>query len=597
MFLHPLGLLALVGIPVVLGLHLFRRRYREQAVSALFLWEPQDRSPAAGRRRDRLRNNASLLAELLAVLCLALALGGLRGCTPRSVEHLVIVIDGSASMAAAGPIGSGLERTRDTAAKRIKKLRPDAVVSLIRSGVHPQLLAGPVALQKEALQALRTFEPDQVHHDLGPAIALANQLGPTQPVLVLTDHFLPDAYPPEIELISIGEALPNLAIVSATRTDDGTGQDEIRLGVSNYGESQVHSRLDIGWLDSKGMVQRRGLPLLMESGATKSFALQVPALAGAVHAQLPEDSLAIDNEAFLAPRPSREVHLATTLDPETLAALGLGRDGSLNKWIGLLGAAREVDPSQAHLLLTDVPSPDPTCWSLVVPKLAKGEPQPTYAGPYLLDRSSPVLKGMTLDGVAWSPSTGAHTSGIPLVSAGNHTLMTEADQGGEYFLNLDPARSSLVRSPDWPILLTNLAEMRRDALPGPLRSNLILGEPLIFQHSSPATYVLTGPSGAAEVHGRRGLVIDAPSKAGIYTLQRKADGQQPAGVPTTITWSFVDASESDTAGRMAGQSVPKSTDLLAAGVAPTRGTIEIVLILLALALGLFDWLVLSRTAS
>ena len=80
-FLNPLGLLALLAIPTVAALHLFRRRFRPRRVSAVFLWNLEDRTPLAGRTRERLLRSPSLWLELLAALALALALAGPRaGC-------------------------------------------------------------------------------------------------------------------------------------------------------------------------------------------------------------------------------------------------------------------------------------------------------------------------------------------------------------------------------------------------------------------------------------------------------------------------------------------------------------------------------------
>ncbi|MBM3978468.1 MAG: hypothetical protein FJ299_15960 [Planctomycetes bacterium] len=105
-FFHlPWGLLALLAVPAILALHLFRRRFQPRVVSALFLWAPDDHVVVAGRKREPLRQSVSLWSELLAAACLALALAGPRSCGQESAEHLVVVLDGSASMAATGTDG------------------------------------------------------------------------------------------------------------------------------------------------------------------------------------------------------------------------------------------------------------------------------------------------------------------------------------------------------------------------------------------------------------------------------------------------------------------------------------------------------------
>ena len=112
-FANPLGLLALLALPAVVGLHLFRRRFTPRPVSATFLWAPMDRAAHAGRKPAPLHRSPSFWLELLAVLLLALVLAGPRGCGGGDVVHAVIILDGSASMSA-----NGHQEAASTAARR-----------------------------------------------------------------------------------------------------------------------------------------------------------------------------------------------------------------------------------------------------------------------------------------------------------------------------------------------------------------------------------------------------------------------------------------------------------------------------------------------
>ena len=121
-FANPLGLLALLAIPAILYLHLFRRRFRERNVSALFLFAADALPTSAGRTRSRLLRTASLWCELLAAFALALWLGGLHFGAPDAERHVVLVLDDSASMNATGPLGDTLEKARAFARRRIEAL-------------------------------------------------------------------------------------------------------------------------------------------------------------------------------------------------------------------------------------------------------------------------------------------------------------------------------------------------------------------------------------------------------------------------------------------------------------------------------------------
>ena len=68
----------------------------------------------------------------------------------------------------------------------------------------------------------------------------------------------------------------------------------------------------------------------------------------------------------------------------------------------------------------------------------------------------------------------------PVISTGTHPLVGVAGSARtiepDILVNLDLDRTNLVRSPDWPILISNLIEMRRERLPGPERWNYRVGE-------------------------------------------------------------------------------------------------------------------------
>ncbi|HXS81883.1 MAG TPA: BatA and WFA domain-containing protein, partial [Methylomirabilota bacterium] len=193
MFANPLGLLALLAVPAVVALHLYRRRFEPRPVSALFLWGADDRAPVAGRKREPLRTSVSFWCELLAVALLALAFSGPRsGCAAGHSEHLVVVLDSSASMGAVAEGKSTRERALELIAERIDGLGRGSRVTLVQSGPRPSLVAGPAAFPAEAREALAQWVPGAAHHDLQPAVALALQFAGEARVTLVTDHYEPE---------------------------------------------------------------------------------------------------------------------------------------------------------------------------------------------------------------------------------------------------------------------------------------------------------------------------------------------------------------------------------------------------------------------
>jgi hypothetical protein len=603
MFANPLGLLALMALPAILGLHVFRRRFRPHVVSAVFLWHARERTPLSGRRRERLRDSPSLWLELAAALALAMALAGPRACGGGEARHLVVVLDASASMAARVDGASARERAVALVGERIDALPARSRVTLVASGRRPTVLAGPAAFPAEARARLRTFDPRAPRHELAPAIALGLELAGGAALLVVTDGFEPEDFPPEVELVALGRPVDNVAFTHVARVrereahggTDGVTRERVYLTVASYARAPVDTSLELA--SGGSVLETRALTL--QPGERRHIAFDLPPDAPVLEARLAPDALAIDDQAWLAPVPPRTLALAAELAPETARALGLSRAGAasdapgIERWLALVPDSVDAgSAAAAHLAIAERPVGGVQTWCLVL--TAPGAERKDLIGPFLIEKRHPLVEGLTLEGSVWSMDPGLALGGVPLVSAGNAVLLAE-ERTGERALwtaNLDPARSTMQRSPDWPILLANLAELRRAELPGPARTNLRLGEALVFRPAAELRetgaelagtereYVLTGPAGAERsLAARATLYVDGLEQPGLHRLS--CDGR----VLAELAVSFVDAAESDLRGLAAGT---RASTVGGATLAAELTWIELALAAAALALVLGD---------
>lgn len=596
MFQNPLGLLALVAVPAIVALHLFRRRFQPRVVSALFLWADEDRTPISGRKRDRLRATTSLVCEILAAILLALLLAGPRGCVGSNGEHLVVALDGSASMEARGSDGrSAREDAADLVAARIRDLPRGSRVTLVASGPRPRTIAGPAAFPEEALAALRTWRPTAASHDFAPALALCLQLAGDGRVLAVTDRHSEETTV-GVEVHAVGEALDNWAIASATRTRGRVeGERRERVFVTVASHSVAARTADLRVLDESGREIGARRPITLQPGAREGIALDLPADCGPIEVRLDADALAIDDAAFLSPRPPRVVGIASGLDDETRRVLGLDgpSDAILARWLDLVDeAVLAPDPTTAHVWIGREPSAGSTAWSLVIGPGRFDGTRKDFVGPFLAERRQPLLEGTTLEGLVWSADPEMRLAGTPLVSAGNLMLLAEDRDGPRRILalNFDPFRSSLQRSPDWPILLANLVEERRRELPGAVAMNLVVGATFAWRATlladdDGAPFVLRGPGPRREHPARDVVLFDEVDTPGFHRLERRGTTLATAGV------SFQDASESDLRTRSSGT---RASEAPTAASTEGASRIELALLLGIAALALADWFVLAR---
>lgn len=102
-FLQPVGLVGLIGVPILILIYILKRRYREETVPSTFLWR---RSLAYMKRSLpwSLRNSVLLALQLAGVIVFSLMLARPTVAAPRTGEKIV-VLDASAGMSADGADG------------------------------------------------------------------------------------------------------------------------------------------------------------------------------------------------------------------------------------------------------------------------------------------------------------------------------------------------------------------------------------------------------------------------------------------------------------------------------------------------------------
>ncbi len=402
---------------------------------------------------------------------------------------------------------------------------------------------------------------------------------------VYTDRFAPEALPDEVGVVALGKPRENVAITRAARlvtADGAAGEDDVFVTVTNYAGRMRSASIVV--LGQAGTVAEKDLRL--EPGAREHLSFRLPAGVDVVEVQLDGDEFPLDDVARLAPAPRRELALFTDLAEEGRKRLGLERapETPLAQWLALVPRSRRAeDADSAHLVISTSAPEAPGAWCLQLVE-AEGEPL-DLIGPFLIEKRHPAADGVLLDGVVWSAVAGVELPGVPILSAGNLPLLTELDLGDRrvYPMNIDWARSTLQRSPDWPILLANLAELRRNQLDGPVQTNLGVGEVFVYRSREAADYELSGPDGVRELRAVSTLEIDDLRLPGDYVLSSAGEERARFAV------HFADDAESDLRRASAGER-PSTIEL-----GEERSGSSWVVLLLALgALGaaLVDWWVL-----
>ncbi len=267
------------------------------------------------------------------------------------------------------------------------------------------------------------------------------------------------------------------------------------------------------------------------------------------------------------------------------------------------------EADMAHLVIGPadaLPASRRDLWWLGIGPLDRGEEARKKAvdladrTPYVLDKRHPLLNGVALSGIVWGGVQPVALDSVPLITSGSHRLLAQlaGSQTTAYLLNIDLLRSNLPESPDWPIFLSNLAELRRENLPGLRQWNYRLNEQIRFR-----LYEGTADPGDGELRLVRGddsrplarsPMVEIPplDDTGLYEIQ---DDGNLAG---RFAVNFFDPSESTLSGLHEG-SREATAPQMADGFTIDNPYSWLLLVGLALivAAALCDWRVLRGPAS
>jgi Ca-activated chloride channel family protein len=316
-FLTPLAFTLAALLPIIVALYFLKLRREEHIVSSVYLWQEMVRDVAANAPWQRLRPNWLLLLQLLFLVTLIVALARPFSWTVAAAgDHLILIVDTSASMAAVDVEPDRLTAAAERARHLSGRLPADVPVTLIAAGSEVQVLLSASTDRGQLDRALDELFPGNDGADMVTALELAGAIAAGEPaaqVVVLSDGGvrLPGrlGVGAEVRYLPIGESGDNQAISALSLDPDSAGQGLVAfVRVTNYGGQEVQRRLTLhAQLSSSSQADGLGEGVLVAAHdlvlpTDDAVALTVPDLPPgtvALEARLEdEDGLPLDDQAW-----------------------------------------------------------------------------------------------------------------------------------------------------------------------------------------------------------------------------------------------------------------------------------------------------------
>ena len=130
-FMFPLGLLGLLGIPVIIIIYILQSKYREQTVNSNYLWHLSDKFLKRKNPLSGVTGLISLILQILMVIAVSLALSKPIITLPGAANEYCFVLDASGSMSTYEGDKTRFERAQDEIAGVIDSSSDGSSYSLV----------------------------------------------------------------------------------------------------------------------------------------------------------------------------------------------------------------------------------------------------------------------------------------------------------------------------------------------------------------------------------------------------------------------------------------------------------------------------------
>ena len=212
-FLYPLGLLGLIGIPVIIIIYILRNRFIEQIIPTTYIWTLSERFLKRRNPLSKLAGIISLILQLLLVAAISFAIAHPVLILGGEARNYTFVLDGSGSM---NTVEDGTSRF-DEGKAEIEKLINEAVdgsrYSLIYVGGETTIVFEDIDDKERAVLMLSDLAPSSTSIAYTDAIGVAqgyfNNDNSTVTYLVTDKNY---ASATNVEVINVASDVVNVGL-------------------------------------------------------------------------------------------------------------------------------------------------------------------------------------------------------------------------------------------------------------------------------------------------------------------------------------------------------------------------------------------------
>lgn len=137
---NVLGLIGLIGIPIIIILYMLRPKNKPMIIPSLYLWQQMSEEIESATKLKKLKSSILMFIQLFIVILLTLILAGLFMKNTNNADSVLIVIESSYTMGSQDVNGNRLEYAKELVYDYVDNLSEESVISVLALEEVPRSL-------------------------------------------------------------------------------------------------------------------------------------------------------------------------------------------------------------------------------------------------------------------------------------------------------------------------------------------------------------------------------------------------------------------------------------------------------------------------
>lgn len=215
-FVYPLGLLGLIGIPILIIIYIIKNKYTEQTIASTYLWNLSERFLKNRKPISKLKGLINLILQCLAVLVISLLIARPIIHIPNSANEFCFILDGSGSMLKENAGQTRFDKAKMKIKEQINSSKDGSVYNLILVGNDTQVIFEDYTDKKKALDLLEKVSSSYIVNNCADSLSVAQNYFNSNPSIKTYLYTDKNYSTNNIELVDVSNKEENYALYDAT---------------------------------------------------------------------------------------------------------------------------------------------------------------------------------------------------------------------------------------------------------------------------------------------------------------------------------------------------------------------------------------------